>query len=187
MVNVSVQGRNWGHNLSLYSSQSCFHILYLQGHLYLEASTAPTECLESEERSPGQRSCLDLRKVEEIQKYLQPIIVFPSPSREHGLCFLKFSQYFTFYYLLLFFENGVVERVWRGLYSQLLRRAAPVQLQDIVSTSLVDSSTAIPRSSYLNRATRPLGHQCFVNDGLSFFPIFSLSLSVFFLKVFTLL
>lgn len=110
-----------------------------------------TECLVSEKRSSGQILCLDLSKVERIQKPLQQIIVFPTPTWGHGLSFLKFSQYFTFLW-----ELGGGRGV-EGLLSQFEEDSpfsTPGYCQHLHGGQLHSNQQSLP----IYRASRPLDH-----------------------------
>lgn len=109
-------------------------------------------------RGTGQILCLDLSKVEKIQKPLPTNYCLPHSNLE---TWPKFPQYFIFLW------EWVVVGVQKGSCHNL-RRTAPFQLQDIVSTSMVDSSIATIR---VFLSTGPLGHWTIssMNNGFFFF------------------
>lgn len=156
---VMVWERNWGHNTPPPPAASLVFLLGLPVLASLQTirptrgiySWHYTECLVTEKRSSGQILCLDLSKVERIQKPLQQIIIFPTPTWGHGLSFLKFSQYFTFLW-----EWGGGRGV-EGLLSQFEEDSpfpTPGYCQHLHGGQLHSNHQSLP----IYRAPRPLDH-----------------------------
>lgn len=105
-----------------------------------------------------------------FRRLWQLIIVFPTPTRRHWPVYLPSHS------PLYFFGDGMVVGVWRGFFSQLLRRAAS-------PCPILGYCQHLPGGQLHNNhqnliSMGPLGHWCFLNADLSF----SCYFSPFFLK-----